>query len=245
MSKKYFIDFEFMEGFRKLIWWLPTIGWFNKKYWTIEMISIGIFCEDGSKYYAINKNFNHRYANDWVKKNVISQLPEKYSYEAIDPDPHEYGAPTRYVATLNPLYKSIDQIKSDILEFIGAKWDAKYHGDMRNIYPNDGQWVIRDSPKFYGYFSPYDWVLLCTIFGTMDDLPKGMPMYCIDLKQTFDMIIERKMKTISVYDSPERWEQHYKDMVTYPKQEDEHNASADAEWSYRFYKFLEEIKSYM
>jgi hypothetical protein len=38
-------------------------------------------------------------------------------------------------------------------------------------------------PEFWGYYADYDWVVLCQMFGTMMDLPKGWPMCCMDLKQ--------------------------------------------------------------
>lgn len=47
--------------------------------------------------------------------------------------------------------------------------------------------MIRDfageKPEFWGYYSDYDWVLLCQLFGTMMDLPKGWPMFCRDVIQ--------------------------------------------------------------
>ena len=41
-------------------------------------------------------------------------------------------------------------------------------------------------PEFWGYYADYDWVVLCQLFGTMMDLPKGWPMYCRDIKQVCD-----------------------------------------------------------
>ena len=38
-------------------------------------------------------------------------------------------------------------------------------------------------PEFWGYFADYDWVLFCQLFGTMATAPKGLPHYCLDLKQ--------------------------------------------------------------
>jgi len=55
---KYFIDTEFIE--------YPC---------TIDLISIGIKCEDGRTFYAISTDFDSSKASDWVKENVISQLP--------------------------------------------------------------------------------------------------------------------------------------------------------------------------
>jgi hypothetical protein len=38
-------------------------------------------------------------------------------------------------------------------------------------------------PEIWAYFADYDWVVLCQLFGKMIDLPKGFPMFCMDLKQ--------------------------------------------------------------
>jgi hypothetical protein len=43
-----------------------------------------------------------------------------------------------------------------------------------------------EKPEFWAYYADYDWVVLCQLFGTMMDLPKGWPMYCRDLKQAAD-----------------------------------------------------------
>lgn len=41
-------------------------------------------------------------------------------------------------------------------------------------------------PEFWGYFSDYDWVLFCQLFGSMIMLPTGWPMLCYDLRQWLD-----------------------------------------------------------
>lgn len=44
--------------------------------------------------------------------------------------------------------------------------------------------LLRDgTPEIWAYFADYDWVVLCQLFGTMMDLPAGMPMFCLDIKQ--------------------------------------------------------------
>jgi hypothetical protein len=40
-----------------------------------------------------------------------------------------------------------------------------------------------DRIEFYGYYSAYDWVLFCQLWGRMIDLPKSFPHYCNDVKQ--------------------------------------------------------------
>jgi 3'-5' exoribonuclease-like protein len=84
-------------------------------------------------------------------------------------------------------------------EFVAAdcnEWVAE------NVLPKlppraDSRWLsrrqIRDAvvamigtdpdPEIWGYFADYDWVVFCQLFGRMVDLPKGFPMYCMDLKQ--------------------------------------------------------------
>lgn len=76
-------------------------------------------------------------------------------------------------------------------------------------------------PEFWGYYADYDWVVLCQLFGTMMDLPKGWPMYCRDVKQWTDAL-----------GNP-----------TLPVQgKGEHYALADARWTREAWCFLEEYE---
>jgi hypothetical protein len=49
------------------------------------------------------------------------------------------------------------------------------------------EWVVRESGgekvSFWGYYSDYDWVVFCQMFGRMIDLPESFPKYCLDIKQ--------------------------------------------------------------
>lgn len=109
--------------------------------------------------------------------------------------------------------------------------------------------------EFYGYYADYDWVLFCSLFGRMIDLPKGFPMYCKDLKQMLDekakLMSEHELLKDFDYD---RAAKKYpagtivKENVSllkgnkfYPQQENEHNALADAKWNYELYKFLQSL----
>lgn len=76
-----------------------------------------------------------------------------------------------------------------------------------------------EQPEFWAYYADYDWVVLCQLFGTMMDLPKGWPMYCRDVKQLCDSLGNPKL----------------------PKETDvEHHALADAMWTKRAWEFLQE-----
>ena len=76
--------------------------------------------------------------------------------------------------------------------------------------------------EFWGYYCDYDWVVFCWLFGTMEDLPDGYPMYCRDLKQWCDVLGNPKL--------PE------------PDSNLEHNALEDARWNRSVYYYLEEIE---
>jgi len=71
---KYFLDTEFHE-------------YKNNGINTIELISIGIICEDGRKYYAESDdvNLSAAEANTWLKENVLANLVnnEKLSNDSI------------------------------------------------------------------------------------------------------------------------------------------------------------------
>ena len=42
--------------------------------------------------------------------------------------------------------------------------------------------------EVWAYFGAYDWVVFAQLWGTMFDLPKGMPMYVHDIKQEMDRL---------------------------------------------------------
>ena len=56
---KYFLDTEFIEGFHK--------PFFGKRRHFIDLISIGIVCEDGRQFYAISNEYKYSDADKWVK----------------------------------------------------------------------------------------------------------------------------------------------------------------------------------
>ena len=231
---KYFLDTEFIEGFKKPIKWLPTIGGFNKPYHSIQLISIGIVAEDGREYYAISNEFNPRDADTWVKDNVLLPI----YLECVSGDMRNYA---NYSTKKNGAItwgkgKSNKQIAQEIFEFCSEDVltleKAKHYNvsyENRNI-------------EFYAYYADYDWVVFCSLFGTMMDLPKGFPMYCKDLKQSLDNYVIRWKDVIDDGGGKSlpfhQALSFIKNEPTYPKQENEHNALADAKWNKKLFGFL-------
>jgi hypothetical protein len=181
---KYFIDTEFIEGFHKYK------GKFRHH---VELISIGVFCEDGRELHLISKDYNYDEADDWVKTNVITPL---YTQTV-------HGDSRNFLSAENFHIRrglGVREIRVRLTEFF-----------------NVGQTC---SIEFYGYYCDYDWVVFCSLFGRMIDLPKGFPMYCIDLKQMMD---EKGLT--------KQWKQG-----NCPDPEEEHNALVDAKWNYQLYQ---------
>ena len=227
---KYFFDTEFIEGFKKPIPWLPTIGQFNRPYHSIQLISIGIVAEDGREYYAISSEFNPADANPWVKENVIKKLGWL------------------------PIRETNKRIAQEIVKFTNVEGLHYYLEDFETgfkSYQSDKDQNI----EFYAYYADYDWVVFCTLFGTMMDLPKGFPMYCRDLKQMLD----EKAETLDSFyrgsilyaggtmepgDRKASIDEKIKSLkarANYPAQDNEHNALDDAKWNYQLYKFLKSL----
>jgi hypothetical protein len=84
------------------------------------------------------------------------------------------------------------------------------------------RFVRDEQPEFWGYFADYDWVVFCQLFGRMVDLPKGFPMFCMDLKQW--------AKQSGIGDL----KQHV------PLPPNAHNAIADAMWMREVHAYLKE-----
>ena len=72
--------------------------------------------------------------------------------------------------------------------------------------------------EFWGYYSDYDWVAFCWLFGSMADLPQGFPMLCMDLQQW--------------------WVQLGRPDVKPPGPDGEHHALADARWNRKLFTAL-------
>lgn len=214
---KYFIDTEFIEGFHKPL--------FGKRRHFIDLISIGIVSEDGREYYAISNEYRYKDADKWVQDNVILPMYiDRVHGDARNRwDVHNFH---------HAFGKSNEQIANDIQSFC-LDYQSKDNGDGSITI------TIPGSPEFYAYYADYDWVVFCSLFGRMIDLPKEFPMYCKDLKQiqdekalsyryTEDMYNDEKLKAI-------------KKFKNYPPQENEHSAIDDARWNKKLYYFLQTI----
>ena len=134
---------------------------------TIELISIGLVAEDGREYYAVCSEIDqwtpggsealHKRISkhDWLMRNVIPHLPVTRAPTRMD---------NSWIWSLDRssiLVKPRRVIANEVREFILAAPD----------------------PQLWAWYAAYDHVVLCQLWGTMMQLPKGVPMWTNDLKQ--------------------------------------------------------------
>jgi len=232
---KYFIDTEFIEGFHKPL--------FGKRRHFIDIISIGIVAEDGREYYAVSSEYNYNDANKWVQENVIIPL---YQETIVGDNRNRFDA-DRFHKTFG---KPNKQIAKEIMAFVNPFLEeTPLHTKSWNKHLNKFNVIASENRpiEFYAYYADYDWVVFCSLFGRMIDLPKGFPMYCRDLKQALDekaynLPIKNRKLTDSIVSEGSSFKERLdaiKELQGFPKQENEHNALDDAKWNKELYNFLQ------
>lgn len=275
---KYFIDTEFHEYHKQVKCCGIKIG---KLIPTIDLISIGIVAEDGREYYAISKDFNIKdawnsfqikvshnlfggqdYKEYWLRDNVLFPIYTQF-ISGDNRNRHDFSISTMKMIIKN-YGKTNKEIAKEVIEFCKEQINERDDNverivynktDIDKEYPRVAKGIFnnRSKPEFYGYYSDYDWVVFCQLFGKMIDLPDGFPYYCIDLQQTksekdktlFPRTIslsrisnQKELVTTLKEDIRVITQLVIEDCINYPKQVNEHNALADAKWTYELYKFL-------
>jgi len=173
---------------------------------TIDLISIGIVCEDGREYYAVNSDcdFTRIKENDWLVRKVVAHLPvdsPKSLAEYIKHPSNSYPKPSikyldldRTSSKVKPKWVIANEVRDFMLAGVELTGPSIY------------------LPELWAYYGAYDHVALAQLWGQMIALPKGIPMWTHDLMQLIEGIPDFKK----------------------PAQDgDEHNALADARWNYQ------------
>src|SRR3990170_1386152 len=130
---------------------------------TIELISIGIVAEDGREFYAVNGSMDQQRVlrHDWLRINVWPHLPIRNSFSS---------------SKLN-LDSSVLDVKHKVVQ--PKVQIAKY---LEAFFSQDNE------IELWAYYGAYDHVALAQIFGTMQDLPVGIPWYTNELMQLWKLV---------------------------------------------------------
>lgn len=135
---------------------------------TIELISIGMVAEDGSEYYAVNADLpaDAICKHKWLVENVWPHLPLRgfkrtLQYTGQGASKHEMRVESAGVLdTTSTLVRPRWVIRNEVREFLAGFTDLELWAD----------------------YGAYDHVALCQLFGTMMDLPSGVPMWTNDIR---------------------------------------------------------------
>lgn len=75
-------------------------------------------------------------------------------------------------------------VRANVIPHLGpaTATRAQVADDLRDLLLRDGK------PEIWADYGSYDWVALCQLFGTMTDLPSGMPMFVRDLRQEIERL---------------------------------------------------------
>lgn len=187
---------------------------------------------------------------------ILDSVPKEKRVQLYMEEIHPHGfhkefSISRFKDLIKKYGKTNKQIAKEIIEFVNSRpvnVTIDNTGNGKSFVDTESLYRANSKPIFYGYYCGYDHVLLCSLFGTMMQLPDGFPRYMRDLKQMTDNWVEKAMKTIiitridklktpTVYTFDEVLEE-LKLHSDYPKQTNEHNAISDARWNRELYKFL-------
>lgn len=173
----------------------------KKVYWLRENVLLPIFFD-----LAFADFHSTHFKDEWMYNGKVVDL--KLFKENIEL--HEGEENLKYFKLLLKKYcKTNKQIADAIIEFIYPlkQWKLLHEGSYIDFQFNPClvigvgtcatvsellQYSVPQipSPVFYGYYTDYDWVVFCWLFGNMMNLPKGFPKYCRDLQQIKDEIKE-------------------------------------------------------
>lgn len=134
---------------------------------TIELISIGMACDDGREYYAVNSDadWDRVKKHDWLMQNVWPHLPlrgHKSGLVTVGSKTEIRLTQPGVIDTRNTQVKPRWVIANEVRDFIQA------------AVPDVELWAN---------YGAYDHVCLAQLWGRMIDLPEGVPMFTHDIQQ--------------------------------------------------------------
>ncbi len=153
---------------------------------TIELISIGIVCEDGREYYAVNSDMpeDRIRKHSWLMDNVWPSLPLRGYTEKLktvgngrnEMRPDSYGVLDRTSVFLKPKWV----IANEVRDFLIATVTPAGGHNGQPFYFNVNH------PELWANYGAYDHVVLAQLWGPMIKLPEGIPMWTHDLQQAIE-----------------------------------------------------------
>ena len=227
----------------------------RKIYWLRENVLLPIWRDLFFKADA-DSGLSNRQTENFFLEVSWGDYDQYFTFESFKYMINRFGKTNKEIAqevkdfcSKGTAYSCADRSIASIMHF--AESDAETLADIKKHNLTE---VYNEIPEFYAYYADYDWVAFCWLFGKMMDLPKGFPMYCLDLKQMLDEkaknLIGTEYITFNTFkfeekttksNNIENYIQCIENSKDYPKQTNEHNALADAQWNKKLYQFLSQF----
>ncbi len=224
----------------------------------------------GREYYAISSDFNLKEAWNrfdlkdgkkvyWIRENVLKpifheevrKINDKIDRIGISVNGISDDFTYKNLQRIIKYYgKSNKQIATEIVEFVYGKEDDNLTGLSQLETAKKYEFNDKSkNPVFHAYYGAYDHVAFCWLFGKMIDLPKGFPMYSVDLKQMLDeKVNDLTLKNRTTFTDGNKWDfknhtfgenlTHIKLRQEYPTQGNAHNALEDARFNKKLHEFI-------
>lgn len=260
-------DFDIKKAWNS---WQPRTGQGDRNnieprhYWLRENVLLPIFEELCYNEYMLLNNSEAREWIDFIKQDAVPF--ERFKILFLNDEHCKIYAPEwnftyrNFKNIIRRNGKSNKKIAEEIKLFTNPQSvRAKDYLSQCDFVSNVG--YLPKNPTFYGYYCDYDWVLFCSLFGRMNDFPRGFPMYCRDIYQVLEQVAEN-MKQVdfsklhvargnwtitneipqNVIDidtmSLEARVSILKDHPAYPKELSGHHALEDARWTKLLHEFV-------
>lgn len=156
-----------------------------KVYWIRENVLKPIWRE---LYIKENHFGNLNNLLGWLNREDTKNENYYFTYNSLKKLIAKYGKANKEIAkevkdfcTIGTAYSTMDKTIADILYFRSLNSEIEQTIKDRKLVH-----VFSEKPEFYAYFADYDWVVFCWLFGTMNDLPKGFPMFAFDIQQLIE-----------------------------------------------------------
>lgn len=212
---KLFFDTEFIECVKQRTFLGVNIG---RPVPTIDLLSIGLVRQDGVSFESLNAEAELDYAwkHEFVRENVLAKIYEQHLHGDMR-NHYRFS-----LATMRWVFRRWGMSRADLATNL-----ARLAGAYRNIGTggmplswqryDEGHRYYVHAPEFWAYYADYDWVAWCQLFGSMNDLPVGLPKFCADLHQ--------RRLSLGISNDEKR------DLC--PDWASEHSALSDAKWNYQ------------
>lgn len=162
----------------------------------IQLASIGMVREDGHEIYLVNQEaLSNVVRHPWLSLNVVPELPIRFD------DPYIF------------------------------EWD-KGHEDYENVVALDSMPPLildfltngleLDPAELWAWYGAYGHVALCQLFGSMGELPAGVPMFTHELQQLHE---------------------EHPQVVLPPQPIRRHHAMHDARWVAEAFKRIDSVRN--